>query len=156
MNNYIKLAISILVPLAIGFAGSFFTRSSLSDWYLDLKKPSFNPPGWIFAPVWTTLYVMIGLAFYLIWVKMPLTEFKLQFWVFAVQLLLNFLWSILFFGLKNPFAAFIGIIALWLSILYVIFLFYRLSETSAYLMIPYILWVTFAALLNFSIMKLNR
>jgi tryptophan-rich sensory protein len=156
MNKYLKLTVSILIPLLIGLAGSFFTSSSVSTWYTTIQKPSFNPPNWIFGPVWTLLYIMIGLSFYFIWVKLSAAEFKLQFVVYSFQLLLNFLWSVLFFGLRNPLLSFIEIVLLWLSILYLVLSFYKLSAISSFLLIPYLLWVTFASILNLSIVILNR
>lgn len=148
-----KLIISILIPMLAAVIGSFFTSSSVGTWYLKLKKPSFNPPGWIFGPVWSLLYLMMGISLYLIWtsgknIKLPVT-------IFAIQLILNLAWSILFFGMKNPLAAFIDIILLWISILATIIIFYGISPTASYLLIPYFLWVSFAALLNYKIYALN-
>jgi len=156
LKNYVKLIISILIPLIIGFSGSFFTRGSISSWYVTIHKPSFNPPNWIFALVWTIMYIIIGFSFYFTWIKLPISQFKSQFYIFVIQLLLNFLWSVLFFGLKNPIAALADILLLWLSILLLIIAFYHISEISSYLLIPYLLWVTFASVLNYSIINMNR
>jgi len=138
-----------------GIIGSLFTTSSIPTWYATLIKPSFNPPNWIFAPVWIFLYLLMGISFYLIWIKSNNPNFSFLMSVFLLQLVLNAFWSIIFFGLKSPLFAFVEIIVLWLTILICIILFFRISKISSYLLIPYILWVTFAAVLNFAIWKLN-
>ncbi|MBW2996610.1 tryptophan-rich sensory protein [Candidatus Woesearchaeota archaeon] len=154
MRKIWKLLISILIPFIASAIGSLFTASSVSTWYADLVKPSFNPPGWIFGPVWTLLYLLMGIALYLVWVEKAKDK-ETAYWLFGVQLFFNALWSVLFFGLRNPLLAFIEIIILWISILITIIYFCRINKASAYLMIPYILWVSFAAVLNFSLMILN-
>ena len=154
MANLWKLLISIVFVLAIGYVGSIFTTDSISNWYKTLNKPSFNPPNWLFGPVWTILYILIGISLYLVWVS-PIQNKTLAYTFFAVQLFLNLLWSFLFFRNHMIGSAFIEIILLWFAILMNILYSYSVSKTSAYLLIPYILWVTFAALLNFSIWKLN-
>ncbi|MFH2027796.1 MAG: TspO/MBR family protein [Nanoarchaeota archaeon] len=152
MNKNWKLTISLILPFVASAIGGLFTAGSVSNWYVDLVKPSFNPPNWIFGPVWTLLYILMGISLYLVWVK----KFdKNAFTVFGVQLFLNMLWSILFFGLQKPFYAFIEILFLWIFILVTIIYFYRINKKSAYLLIPYILWVSFAAILNFAIFVLN-
>ncbi|MBU0536441.1 MAG: tryptophan-rich sensory protein [Nanoarchaeota archaeon] len=148
-----KLIISIIIPQLAGLIGSIFTTSSISSWYSKLTKPSFNPPNWIFGPVWTTLFVLMGISFYLVWTSGK--NIKLAVTIFIVQLVLNTLWSILFFGMQNPFAAFIELIFLWIAILATIIIFYRISPTAAYLLVPYLLWVSFAGILNYSIYSLN-
>lgn len=154
--NYFKLIISILICLSIGFIGSFFTASSVSTWYVTLNKPVFNPPGYLFAPVWTILYIMMGISLYLVWNKgLKDKTSKTGLILFGIQLILNFLWSVLFFGLKSPLIAFIEIILLWFFILLTMIYFYKISKLSSYLLIPYILWVSFASVLNFSIYYLN-
>lgn len=152
--NYWKLVISIFVCQLVGIIGSFFTASSVSSWYPTLVKPAFNPPNWVFSPVWITLFVLMGVSLYLVWEK-GFRENKTAITIFGVQLGLNVLWSILFFGLKSPLLAFIEIIFLWAAILLTILKFYKISKWSAYLLIPYILWVSFAAVLNFAIFYLN-
>ncbi len=150
------IAISVAVCLTIGFLSSFATQSSVNDWYLELNKPSFNPPNWIFAPVWTVLYIMMGVAagivwakgFYHIWVKTALYHF-------GIQLLFNALWSIIFFGFKNPFGALLIILALLVLLIFTIKWFKVVSRTAAYLLIPYLLWVCFATALNYKIWELN-
>jgi len=150
------IAISVAVCLTIGFLSSFATQSSVNDWYLQLNKPSFNPPNWIFAPVWTILYIMMGVAagivwakgFYHIWVKTALYHF-------GIQLLFNALWSIIFFGFKNTFGALLVILTLLVLLTFTIKWFKVVSKTAAYLLIPYLLWVCFATALNYKIWELN-
>jgi benzodiazapine receptor len=155
LATIIKLIIACILCLSVGWIGSVFTDSA-SGWYQELNKPFFNPPGWVFAPVWTALYIMMGVSAFLIWQKgIPKRKVKIALVFFAVQLLLNAIWTPLFFGLKSPLAAFIDIIFLWLAILITIVLFCKLSSAAAFLLVPYILWVTFAAVLNFSIMAMN-
>jgi len=136
--------------------GSVFTAHSLTYWYSGLVKPAFNPPNWIFGPVWTVLYILMGTALYLVWEKgIKNEQAKTAIWVFGAQLALNFIWSILFFGLRSPLYAFVEIILLWIAIATTIFMFYKIEKRAAYLLIPYICWVTFAAFLNFTIWQLN-
>jgi tryptophan-rich sensory protein len=153
--DYTKLAVSIVLCLLAGGIGSIFTAKSIPTWYKDLKKPSFNPPNWIFGPVWTTLYILMGISAYLVWTSGWNSAVKVALAVFAVQLILNTAWSIIFFGLQNPFVAFVEIIFMWLAIFATIVLFYRISPTAAYLLVPYLLWVSFASALNFAIWRLN-
>lgn len=156
MKNYQKFIIAILTPLLIGYLGSIFTTPAIDSWYQTINKPSFNPPNWIFAPVWTGLFILMGWAFYLVWKKGYSAKTKNAFYIFFIQLLLNLLWSILFFGLKSPLVASIEIIVLWVFILLNIITFYKISKTSAYLLIPYLLWVSFASVLTFAVFWLNR
>jgi len=156
MNKFLKLIISILVCQGAGVVGSIFTSPAITGWYATLQKPSFNPPNWIFAPVWTLLFLLMGIALYLVWSSgVGSKKKRTAILIFAVQLILNVLWSFLFFGLQSPFYAFIEIIILWLVILLTIISFYRISKPAAYLLLPYILWVSFASVLNFSILILN-
>jgi len=153
----IKLIISVGICVLGGFVGSFFTASSVGSWYAALKKPALNPPSWIFAPVWTVLYIMMGVSAFLIWkqglgndnVKMALT-------IFMLQLALNFVWSPVFFGMKSPLIGLVIIILMWCAILATIILFHRISQPAAYLLVPYLLWVSFATYLNSSIYFLNK
>jgi tryptophan-rich sensory protein len=151
--NITKLVVSIAIPLIAGFIGSLFTTKSIPNWYATIQKPAFNPPNWIFGPVWTTLFIMMGIALYLVWTSGKLNNSAL--WIFGIQLGLNALWSILFFGLHSPLWAFVDIIALWFAILATIISFYSVSATASYLLVPYILWVSFATILNWKIMVLN-
>ncbi len=147
---------SIIICQLAGFIGSLFTTSSIPRWYANINKPSFNPPNWVFAPVWTTLYLIMGISLFLVWrTGLNEKEVKIAVAVFAFQLALNALWSFLFFGLESPFSAFIEIIFLWASILVSIILFLRISRIAGYLLIPYLLWVSFASVLNFAIWRLN-
>ena len=150
-----KLALYIGICLGAGFIGSYFTQSSVSTWYLVLNKPFFNPPSWLFAPVWTTLYVLMGISGYLIATLPYSQERKDAMIIFFTQLVLNIIWSFSFFYLRSPLIGFINILALWIMILLMIIRFYKLSNTAASLQIPYLLWVSFASLLNFYIWQLN-
>lgn len=152
--DYIKLAFSVILCLLAGYIGSFFNINAIPTWYAALNKPFFNPPNWIFAPVWTMLFVLMGVALFLVWRK-GWHKVKFAMILFFVQLVLNVFWSMFFFYLQNPFLAFIEIIILWVVIYWTIMKFYRISHPAGYLMIPYILWVSFAAILNFSILVLN-
>lgn len=152
----IKYLISIIVCLGAGFIGSFFTSPAIQGWYANIIKPSFNPPSWIFGPVWTVLFIMMGIAAAIIWSKgLDDKAVKIALIVFIVHLVLNVLWSVFFFGMQNPGLAFIDIIVLWLMIALVIYLFYMIDHRAGYILIPYILWVSFAAVLNFTIWRLN-
>lgn len=154
----LKLVVSILVCQAAGLVGSLFTAPAISTWYITLQKPSFNPPSWIFAPVWTLLFLLMGISLFLVWKNDPSiapNERRRVISLFFIQLFLNVAWSILFFGLRFPLYAFIEIVILWLAILMTIISFYKVSKTAVYLLLPYILWVSFAAVLNFSIAMLN-
>lgn len=152
----VPLAVSLLLPFIAGGIGSLFTFSSIKDWYQLLNKPFFSPPNWVFSPVWTLLYVFMGFSLYLVWVsrKSTLREVGLRYFFF--QLILNALWSILFFGLRNPLFALLEIIILWFCIYMTIVYFRKVNKTAAYLLYPYIIWVSFASVLNGSIVILNR
>jgi len=153
-TNVEKLVISIFICLLAGFIGSFFTSPAIPTWYATLQKPSFAPPNWVFFPVWTSLFIMMGISLFLIW-KREDKKVKNAIYIFTVQLVLNALWSVAFFGLRSPLTGLIDIIILWIAILATIISFMKISRTASYLLIPYILWVSFAAILNFSIWKLN-
>ena len=157
MKALVDLIAWVIICLAAGFIGSIFTMPSLPAWYAGLNKPPFNPPNWIFGPVWTTLFILMGISAWLVWEKgFRNKEVRSAIMLFCAQLALNMLWSLLFFGLKSPLLAFANIIALWLLILATIVSFYRISRPAAWLLIPYILWVSFASVLNLSIWLLNR
>ena len=155
MADFSKLILSVLLVLAVGFGASFFTASSVNDWYTTLQKPSWNPPNWLFGPVWTVLYVMIGLAFYRLWTARvsPLQRWAMG--LFVVQLGLNFAWSFLFFTCQSITLALVNMVALWLLIGVCILLFHKVSPYARNLFIPYWLWVTFAMALNLEIWRLN-
>ena len=154
IKNIIKLIIAIAVSFSAGIIGSIFTSSSIPTWYAAINKPSFNPPNWIFAPVWNALFLLMGISLYLVWINKSKLK-KKAITLFGIQLGLNALWSIIFFGLHSPLAAFIEIIILWIAILLTIIYFYRISKTASYLLMPYIIWVSFAAVLNFFIFLIN-
>ncbi len=158
-RNMAKLVLSLLICLFAGYLGSIFTSPSIPTWYATLAKPSFNPPNWIFAPVWTALFLLMGYALYLVWTKGEIKSkrkfVKPAIWAFGIQLALNVLWSILFFGMRSPFYAFIDILVLWAAIFLTICSFSKISKTAAWLLVPYILWVSFAVILNLSIVLLN-
>jgi len=143
------------VPAA-GIIGSLFTASAVSTWYVTLAKPVYNPPSWVFGPVWLLLYTMMGVSLYLVWQKRSKKKsHQFALTIFYVHLFLNALWSILFFGLKNPQAALYDIVLLWVLLLLTIILFYKISKPASYLLWPYLLWVSFAANLNYMIWILN-
>lgn len=157
MSRIAKLIISILIPLVVGFTSSFFTASGVSTWFQTIEKPSWNPPNWVFAPVWTSLYILMGISLFLIWKnKFDQQKKRTALILFAFQLLLNFLWSFIFFGQHQIGWALADIVVLWLALLATIFAFAPLNRTAAWLLVPYISWVSFAALLNFSIWTLNK
>lgn len=148
--------ISVVICLVIGYLSSIVTQSSVNDWYTTLNKPSFNPPNWLFAPVWTVLYILMGISAGWVWAKGFHHKWvKTGLYHFGFQLLLNSLWSIVFFGLKNPFLAFLVIIALVIMLILTIKWFKVVSKFAAILLIPYLAWVCFATLLNYNIWVLN-
>lgn len=150
-----KLIVSIGMCLVAGLVGSVFTFPSVDGWYTTLEKPFFNPPAWIFAPIWTSLYILMGISFYLVWTSAQKKLLRSAQTIFLTQLLLNVLWSIIFFGLKSPGFAFIEIVALLFAILITMQKFSKISKTASYLLLPYIIWVGFALILNLSIVLLN-
>ena len=152
----VGLVVSLMICFAAGGIGGLATTQGLDAWYETLDKPTWNPPNWVFAPVWTTLYGLMGTAVWLVWRGGVWNEVKSAVVLFTVQLVLNGLWSILFFGLQNPGGALIEIVALWLAIVATTILFFRRSMIAGGLMMPYLLWVSFASFLNFTIWNLNR
>jgi benzodiazapine receptor len=155
--QFFPLLISLVITLAIGIVASIFTRPEIPGWYSSLRKPSFNPPSWVFAPVWTTIYIMIAIAAYLVWQRRESTvNYISAKAIYFVQLALNFSWSIVFFGLHQVFMALVVIALLWLSILLNIHYFNKYSRVAAWLLLPYLLWVSFASVLNFNIYILNK
>jgi len=156
MSSIPKLVASIAIALAAGALGNLFTASAIPTWYAALNKPSFNPPSWIFAPVWGILYILMGVSLYLIWKRGTKTKkVRDAIYVFGVQLFLNAIWSPIFFGAKSIFFALIVIILMWVYIIRTIGAFIRVDRTAGYLLYPYLVWVSFAAILNFSIWILN-
>ncbi len=156
MKNKTVLVSAIILCELAGVIGSFFTIPSIDSWYYKLIKPSFSPPNWLFGLVWVILYFLMGISAYIVWEKgVKKKNVKNSLLIFGVQLALNILWSILFFGLHSPLYGFICIILLWVAIAVTITKFYRVSKTAGLLQVPYLLWVTFAALLNFFVWRLN-
>ena len=150
------IAYAVCISVVIGFLASFATQSSVNDWYLTLNKPSFNPPNWIFAPVWTLLYILMGIAAGIVWGKgLHHLLVKTALYHFGFQLLLNAAWSIVFFGLKEPFWALIVIISLLILLVLTIRWFKLVSKVAAFLLLPYLLWVCFVMVLNYKIWELN-
>jgi tryptophan-rich sensory protein len=157
INNTFKLIIAIVVSELAGIIGSVFTTPSIAGWYAGIVKPALNPPAWVFGPVWTTLFALMGIAAFLVWKKgLDRRDVKIALGIFLGQLVLNTLWSIIFFGLHSPGGALIEIVFLWLAILATIVAFYKTSKPAAWLLVPYILWVSFSGYLNYSIWTLNR
>lgn len=156
MSSFVKLLIAIAIPVLVGGISGFFTVTGVDSWYQTIQKPSWNPPNWVFGPVWTTLYVMMGIALWLVWKEDTSRELKMiAFILFGVQLILNFLWSFVFFKLEQPGFAFLEILFMWVAILATIFAFAQVNKTAAWLLVPYISWVSFAAILNFTIWRMN-
>ena len=154
--DYTRLVLSILIAQCAGLIGSIFTYPSIIGWYSNLVKPGFTPPGWLFGPAWLTLYTLMGISLYLVWQKGTKREgVKAAICVFAVQLALNSAWSLLFFGLHSPLYGLVCITALWVAIAATMAKFYGLSRKACALLAPYLLWVTFAAVLNFYVLILN-
>ncbi|MEM1121208.1 MAG: TspO/MBR family protein [Bacteroidota bacterium] len=152
----VKLIICILGCVALGSVGGIATASSIDTWYANINKPSFNPPNWLFAPVWTTLFTLMGVALALVWHEGPQRSIvKKGITFFGIQFGLNMLWSWLFFGAQQPLWAFVEIIILWVFIFLTIRTFFNIRAVSGWLMVPYLLWVSFAAILNFAIWQLN-
>lgn len=152
--NYFTLIICLLIPLLIGSISGYATING-GTWYAELNKPSFNPPDFIFGPVWTVLYVLMGVSLYIVWMSPPGDAKENALLVFSIQLLLNFAWTFMFFYFKLIGPALIEIVVLWVSILMMIFTFHRIDKAAAYIQIPYIFWVSFASILNGFIWKLN-
>jgi benzodiazapine receptor len=156
IKDVFKLIISILICQGAGFTGSLFTRPSIPTWYATLEKPSFTPPNGLFSPVWIMLFALMGISLFLVW-RTGLTERKsrIALGFFGAQLIFNILWSVSFFGLRSPLVGLIDIAVLWIAIALTIFYFFKISKLAASLLLPYIVWVSFAVVLNFSIWMLN-
>lgn len=157
MNKYIKIVITVAICLTVGYLSSIVTQESIETWYPTIKKPSFNPPNWIFAPVWTMLFVLMGIAAGLVWDKYDENKelVKKGMLFFGIQLFFNALWSYLFFGLHNLLLASIEIILLLLLIFETYLIFKKLDKKISFLLIPYMLWVGFATILTITIYILN-
>ncbi len=156
IKHFLAFVICLIIPLFIGALSGFITSGEMNGWwFISLEKPSFNPPNNVFGPVWTILYTLMGISLYLVW-KSPNTELrKKALFVFGLQLFFNFWWSILFFSFHLLFISCLDIIVIWSLVLYMIILFRKTKPSAGYLNMPYLLWVSFATLLNLSIWVLN-
>ena len=156
VRDIVEAVVAVLICQGAGLIGSVATFPSIPTWYASLEKPFFNPPNWLFGPVWIALYTLMGISAFLVWRKgIRDRQVKVALGIFVAQLILNSLWSIVFFGLHSLLGGLIVILPLWVAILLSIVTFYRISKTAGVLLIPYILWVSFATLLNFSLWQLN-
>ncbi len=154
-NSKAALAASLFVCLAAGGLGSLATSAKIPTWYATLAKPSWNPPNWLFGPVWTTLYVLMAVAAWMVWNRRAHVGAQAALVLFAVQLVLNTLWSFLFFGAESPAAAMLEILVLWIAIAATIWSFRKISPPAAWMLAPYLAWVSFASCLNYAIWTLN-
>lgn len=162
-KDILKLVLSVAICQGAGLIGTVFTVSSISNWYNLLNQPAFRPPNWLFGPVWTTLYTLMGISFYLIWIKLKDSKYnnkakliRMSLMIFLIHLFFNATWSIIFFGLHNIFLALINILVIWMFIVILITKFWILDKRAAVMLIPYLAWVSFATILNYSIWILNR
>ncbi len=153
--NFIAPIVSIVIAQLAGIVGSLFTVNSVRTWFQTIIKPSWNPPSWVFGPVWIILYTLMGISAYLVFKQKDVKDVKLALSVYGVHLLLNALWSVLFFGLKNPGFAFFEIIILLVFIVITMVLFWRINTLAGVLLLPYLVWVSFATFLNYTIWQLN-
>lgn len=156
MNNTLRLIISMAICLAAGALGSLFTTPEIDTWYQFLEKPSWNPPSWVFGPVWTVLYILMGIALYIVWKKPTFKKIKrTAIILFTIQLVLNLAWSWIFFNQHQIGWALVDICVLWVFIVLCIFSFSAVYHSAGWLLVPYICWVSFAVILNYTIWQLN-
>jgi len=155
VKTILTLLASVAIAQMAGVVGSFFTVSAIDTWYVFLEKPFFAPPNWLFAPAWIFLYTLMGIAAFLVWQKRGESGVKKALWLYGVQLVLNALWSVVFFGLQNPSLSFLLILVLWLLIILVTVKFWEIERVAGILFVPYVVWVGFATILNFAIWRLN-
>ncbi len=156
MRKTPNLLLAIALPEFISVVSTPFTIASIDTWYKTLNKPFFTPPNWVFGPVWTILYLLMGISMYVVWMKgIKTKKVRIASACFILQLALNFLWSFIFFGLHQPFLAFFEITALWTAVFFLMVKFYEISKPAGFLLVPYLIWISFAGILNFSIMILN-
>ena len=156
IQSFPKLAAAILFCIIVGSIGSLVTITGPGSWYASLQKPFFAPPNWVFAPVWITLFVLMGIALYLVWQSgTEKRDVRIALGIFCVQFFFNVIWSFLFFGLKSPLLGFIDILILWVMIVVTLWAFYLVKKSAAYFLIPYIAWVTLAAALNGAVYFMN-
>jgi tryptophan-rich sensory protein len=152
----LSLMVFIILCFSAAALGSVFTHRSIKTWYLTIKKPSWNPPGKVFAPVWTVLYLMMAVAGWIVWERLSQKGVSVPMVLFFIQLVLNTVWSAVFFGLRNPGWAFLEVILLWVFIALTVISFWNVYWVAGVLFLPYLLWVSFAAILNLAIWRLNR
>jgi translocator protein len=155
MNKILKLVTSIIVPFIAAAIGNLATIPSIPTWYATLEKPFFSPPNWVFGPVWTVLHLLMGISLYMLWTQSSKKDKTKAFVTFGAQLILNTLWSIVFFGLHSPIGGVVVILVLLMVIIVTMRYFWHFSKPATYLLVPYILWVSFATVLNISIALLN-
>lgn len=156
-TDVLRLIAAMALSQLAGVIGSTFTVPSIGAWYAGLRKPSFTPPGWVFGPVWVTLYTLMGVAAWLVWRKgLEQRAVRAALAIFLVQLVLNALWPVVFFGLREPFCAFVEIVVLWAAAVLTMILFFRVYTWAGVLFIPYNIWVSYATALNGYIWKLNE
>lgn len=153
--SIVALALSLLACFSAGMIGAAFTVPAIPGWYASLHKPAWTPPSWLFGPVWSVLYVMMGTSVWLVWERVGPAGAPLAFVAFGAQLVLNAGWSVIFFGMRRPMAAFVDILCLWAAIACTIWLFAQVDMVAAALLMPYLAWVTFAAALNYVIARQN-
>jgi translocator protein len=157
LKDFFQVLGWVFLSEAAGLIGSVFTAQSIPTWYAQIQKPMFAPPNWVFGPVWTTLFALMGIAAYLVWKTQKRSSARqIALGLFALQLVLNVVWSLVFFGLRNPGLAFLEIILLWLAIAATMYSFARVSKSAALLLVPYLAWVSFAGFLNYRIWQLNK
>jgi tryptophan-rich sensory protein len=157
VTRFLKYALAIVICLTAGGLGTFFTVSAIPTWYATLVKPAFSPPNYLFGPVWSLLYVLMGISVAIIWEKgLKTKKVRDAVYLFGIQLFLNAIWSPIFFGAKNLFIALVVIVIMWIYIVKTIRAFAKIDKKASYLLYPYIAWVSFATVLNFSVWFLNR
>ena len=155
MKKIGQFLLALLIPLTIGGVSGYFTVEAIPGWYRTIEKPEWNPPNWVFGPVWTTLYVLMGIAMYLIWTQPRTKNRQRALYLNAAQLILNFFWSLIFFNLHAIGWALIEILSMWVLIVTTMFAYDKVHKPAAWLLLPYIIWVSFATILNFAIWRLN-
>lgn len=154
MKNWPKLIFSVAICEGAGLIGSFFTFPAITSWYKFLNKPSFSPPNFLFGPVWTMLYFLMGISLYLIWTSRK--KAKEALFIFWIHLFFNVTWSIAFFGLRSPLLGLTNIVIVWILIVFVTYKFWKINKSAGLLLLPYLAWVSFATVLNYSIWLLNK
>jgi tryptophan-rich sensory protein len=154
-KKYLTLIFSILLAQLAGIVGSVFTAPNIKNWYVFLTKPFFSPPNWLFAPVWIILYILMGISAFLVWEKRKEAKVNSALLFYFIQLIFNATWSVVFFGFRSLFGGLVIIVALWFLILITLIKFWRIEKPAGYLLVPYLLWATFATILNLTVWQLN-